>query len=732
MLNLKKRLVLFSLISILVYSIFGNLVVLGNEAQNYMNGLQSIDFERIELPSNAFITDVVVFEEEGLVFAVDAYNKAVHEISIKAGKIRTVNIGESIEKIDYHNDKIYVTVQKDSDSSYPWEESQKGGVAVIDAISMEFIEMHPLEIDPFDIVAGRDSNIYVTPRTGQWSEPIYSYSENFEKVDSSSIRHKSYAKFHPEFNRIYTIDTDVSPRNYKVFNIDSGEFKESYNSPYHGDYSLERYFEISPDGKYLFNGSGNVFSCNEEKDQDMIFVSRLETSFDKITFDMSKDMFFTSLRDNIIHVYRYEDFEHLSVIYSKGSISKLFYVVGKLCALSMTDDGMIFEVVETEYLNTTIPYISKILIPGSIDMYSYNKSRNILYACDSDERMLYFINLSTDSVLHTIELSFKPSDIVYSDYTNSIYVVSLNNKLIEIDASTYVITNEIDIDLPVYERINSNLPLHFHVKSSGNKLFLVDSSWEPGLWILDLDDYTISDYTDVANSIGDLVISSDGSTLYTWHQFGWDAGWAGSYISRYSIEEDAIELIETSDKEYGNGMYKNPLDTPILISEERGIVVCKNMLFDINDFSESLYDFGEDIYAINKAGTLAVSKKNVYNLMDNSIITKVPVQSPRYMFFNEYRAIVIIDKSGSGIYQYGTCPIEPEINTIMYGDINGDGSIDSTDVALLRRHLLQISGRILEGEALLAADVNKDGSVNSTDYALMRRYILGIITEFPG
>lgn len=62
------------------------------------------------------------------------------------------------------------------------------------------------------------------------------------------------------------------------------------------------------------------------------------------------------------------------------------------------------------------------------------------------------------------------------------------------------------------------------------------------------------------------------------------------------------------------------------------------------------------------------------------------------------------------------------------GDLNDDKEVDSTDYALLKRHILNISP--LTGTALSKADVNKDGIVDSTDYALMKRYILGIIKAF--
>ncbi|HPD01091.1 MAG TPA: dockerin type I repeat-containing protein, partial [Acetivibrio sp.] len=56
------------------------------------------------------------------------------------------------------------------------------------------------------------------------------------------------------------------------------------------------------------------------------------------------------------------------------------------------------------------------------------------------------------------------------------------------------------------------------------------------------------------------------------------------------------------------------------------------------------------------------------------------------------------------------------------------GSIDSSDLQLLKRHLLRKS--LLTGASLANADVNRDGSVDSTDCTLLKRYILRIIRSF--
>lgn len=74
-------------------------------------------------------------------------------------------------------------------------------------------------------------------------------------------------------------------------------------------------------------------------------------------------------------------------------------------------------------------------------------------------------------------------------------------------------------------------------------------------------------------------------------------------------------------------------------------------------------------------------------------------------------------------------PSTPTSGNILYGDINDDESVNSTDYSLLRRHLLGVT--ITTEINTTVADVNADGSLNSTDYALMRRYLLGTIEKFP-
>lgn len=66
---------------------------------------------------------------------------------------------------------------------------------------------------------------------------------------------------------------------------------------------------------------------------------------------------------------------------------------------------------------------------------------------------------------------------------------------------------------------------------------------------------------------------------------------------------------------------------------------------------------------------------------------------------------------------------------VLYGDLNGDKNIDSTDLALMKRYILGIIKEFsISSEA---GDLNGDGEIDSTDFAIIKRYLLGLINKFP-
>ena len=61
---------------------------------------------------------------------------------------------------------------------------------------------------------------------------------------------------------------------------------------------------------------------------------------------------------------------------------------------------------------------------------------------------------------------------------------------------------------------------------------------------------------------------------------------------------------------------------------------------------------------------------------------------------------------------------------IKYGDVNGDGALNTADLTLLGRYILNSTSYPFEKDyGIKAADINKDNEVNSSDKLLLQRYL---------
>lgn len=69
----------------------------------------------------------------------------------------------------------------------------------------------------------------------------------------------------------------------------------------------------------------------------------------------------------------------------------------------------------------------------------------------------------------------------------------------------------------------------------------------------------------------------------------------------------------------------------------------------------------------------------------------------------------------------GTSVIQ-EYTIAIYGDVNGDGNISSSDYVLVKNNIM--SSLVLNNSQKIGADMNKDGKISSSDYVLIKNYIM--------
>jgi hypothetical protein len=300
------------------------------------------------------VTDAIMNPSKSLLYITDKTHKKLYEYNFDTNKyVREISFGLEPESITFANNEIYVGLLKKEHDSQVYDKDQAGAIAIIDPGTFKVTEQLDINLDPFDIVVDNDGYIYVTSGSGQWTQ-MKSYSRKTkQEVDSTGIRQESYALLNPELNRIYTIDTDSSPRDMTAFNILRGKFVEpsypgGYDSPYHGDYDMKKNFSISPDGKYIFNGEGTIFACGGTKDTDMNYVDKLNKGFFDIAFNESDGLFYTSIEGNFIYAYDYKTFEGVDSYTLNFKAERLFYRDGELIAICKDGDKYSIKIIDVK------------------------------------------------------------------------------------------------------------------------------------------------------------------------------------------------------------------------------------------------------------------------------------------------------------------------------------------------------------------------------------------------
>lgn len=602
------------------------------------SGLSNIAFAttyhnyHIELNFN--ITDTVQHPVEPIIFITDKENKKLYSVNYETEQISSVTFDLSPESLTYANGEVYVSLLKGAHSSY-WS-AQQGAIAIVDAETLAITAILDINIDPYDIVVDRNGYFYVSAGSDQWTD-ITSYSRvTLEEVASSGIRQQSYVQMHPTMDKLYTITTESSPRDITAYNVLNGTYVEAaypggYDSPYHGDYEMNMNFNISPDGKYIFNGAGTVFNSSNSQYDDMKYVYRLNSSFADIAFDLNVSKFYTA-NNNQVHVYNYENFEQIGKYNTDGSTNALFNSVDQLVAISVLNGNNIIEIIEKSSMETIPPVeYSGIKFDGTIVDVQYDSINGKVYAIDEAFRNLYTVDLASQSIVNTVKLPYKPSSLTLSEDGAKLYIVNdnENNLVTEVRLSDYTIVRHLNyVSTPDSRDFSQR-----HIYNNAGYLYVVMGDWEPTLLVFDETTFGQVTYSPSIIGIGDMAFTSDNSKFYYWYQYGWDAGNAGSDVYAYSISGTTFTKTDQSQLGYPN-MGRDPLDTPILLLEGKGIVIAKDKVFSINDLSQVVGEFPEAIYAVSPSGDTVVGKNGVYDVNSYQKIETLSLETAIKIFYD--------------------------------------------------------------------------------------------------
>lgn len=573
--------------------------------------------------------------EKPIIYLTAKNSKTLYSINYQTKEVLYKTFEKTPEALRYYNNKLYVSLTQGHQSNG----GKAGDIVAVDPNTLNVLDTYYLDFDPFDFVVGHDGLLYITGGSNQWTD-LKSYDTSTKTTgNSSSIGMGAYIELHPVYDRLYTIDTHVSPRDYTMYDYTDGVFTNRYDSPYHGDYTMSPYFKISPDGKYLFNSAGTIFSSNVSKDQDVKFVYDLRKQFSDIEFNLNTNNFYTA-SGSTITAYDYGTFSAAKTYSSTGIIQRMFLRDGDFYCISKSESSInrcYIEKVDANMTDTaTVSPVktsaaNSIKFTGTINNAIYDKVRNKIYAIDSALNNLFIVDNNTYTIEATIKLLYKPSNLTLSEDNSKIYIANLDKATLitEVDIDNKKITRNLSYSNDYYGDSST-----LKIKTSGGKLFVTSGEWSPKLMVFDIETFTESKLSKKVESVGDFYISKDGTTIYTWYQFGWSAGYAGTNIFKYKINGDTITKELQTDFSYSD-FSRDPLDTPILVIEDKGIIICKTKVFSASTLQGTgVMTFDENIYMVNPDSTQAIGKTKVYNISNRSLDAQLTKSQCTPLFYD--------------------------------------------------------------------------------------------------
>lgn len=251
------------------------------------------------------------------------------------------------------------------------------------------------------------------------------------------------------------------------------------------------------------------------------------------------------------------------------------------------------------------------------------------------------------------------------------------------------------------------------------------------------DDSGGTNYAKIAPATAILNVAADAELERPFQ----DAAVNGEKLAAKNTSYEGITTLTSAD---GQTTYKEVPKYHVTVPEgAETVTVTYNKDVDIRHDGTTVYAYEVEFAAtaVNRAAAQAsgytlkpITLENSYTLnADGTQTVIMPVTGYVRNEDGSGKAITLsapADKNSAPValftFEYAKADTKPDVT---YGDVNGDGIINSTDAAIVYR---SVNGRYtLTDSQKLSADVNGDGAVNSTDAALIYRYTNGKMSKFP-
>jgi hypothetical protein len=211
----------------------------------------------------------------------------------------------------------------------------------------------------------------------------------------------------------------------------------------------------------------------------------------------------------------------------------------------------------------------------------------------------------------------------------------------------------------------------------------------------------------------------------------------GEKLDAKNISYEGIVSLGSEDNEQFSNVYDEIPKYHVIVPEGTETVdITYNEGVDIYHADATAYGYETDLAvdAVSSATIRSVTLENSYKANSDGTQT-VTTPVTRYIRNTDGTAMAVTLESSSTnnlrpvalfTFEYAKADTKPDV---IYGDVNGDNTIDVSDALLVCQIYL---GNVAPTETQnAAADVNGDGAVDVPDALMICQFYLGNITEFP-
>jgi hypothetical protein len=262
--------------------------------------------------------------------------------------------------------------------------------------------------------------------------------------------------------------------------------------------------------------------------------------------------------------------------------------------------------------------------------------RPYLYAVDSVNNALHFVNLTTNTVEETIFIGSNPTDLDINVEGTELFVANFGGtEIAVVDLDTRMKARSLFVDTSAGGSIWEGNPYRLVCASGDALVFTSQDQWN------DLKLVTAADGTHLA-TVGELYTpalgrSADGRRIYA-------TGSIDGGLTRYDISGSTLTEADASTSSGAVGAINATQDGMFVFSGTQKLLA--------NNLKSAVGSFSEPILVASGDGSVAVSSMTIFNGTTFASMKRLPLSTPVMALSADGHTLYLYDTSTSRIYVY--------------------------------------------------------------------------------